>query len=362
MTHNAVAKVERLLHEVGAGPAGKESATDPETAVDDFLGVADVLDDDDEYPDGDVPEGHCRRGRRGRAGRSQTRLRDRPGVVRSHVVDDRAQVLERVASEMGRLGSCNKGEEAPVRAVPRKDRRGGEASPAPAAEESLEEEGRARRRGGTEPEEHCSAHGRAVDRTKDAEEAIGRVLAEPAVKSRTRRRRRRVFPSCSRVRRRGDCLVRGRGGGERGPREPGDGREDACILANSQCWRRWTRRCTRLGRASTDPASPTLVHPNRAARDGGDSWVGGANAGVRGERILFRESAKACGVPQRWNLARINVRMGEIVEEMTSFLDDFSLVRAVEGQTGGFAAATAATWKARRALVERRRRVRPRGG
>ena len=53
-THNVVAKVERLLHEVGAGPAGKESATDPETAVDDSLGVADVLDDDDDSDD--VPE------------------------------------------------------------------------------------------------------------------------------------------------------------------------------------------------------------------------------------------------------------------------------------------------------------------
>ena len=62
----------------------------------------------------------------------------------------------------------------------------------------------------------------------------------------------------------------------------------------------------------------------------------------------FRESEAFAAYHKRWNLAAyFNVRMGEIAGEMTSFLDDFSLVRAVEGHSGGFAlAATAATWKA----------------
>ena len=182
-THNVVAKVERLLHEVGAGPAGKESAADPETPVVDTLGVADVLGDDDDSDDDDVPEAIRRRGRRGRLGRAQTRLRDRPGVVRPRRRRPRAGAGARGVGDGPTPVPAKQGEEAAVRAVPRaEDRRvrgfprrrrrerlagGGAGAPAPRDRSRIE---------------HCLRAHVAMDRTKDAEEAIGRVLVEPAVR------------------------------------------------------------------------------------------------------------------------------------------------------------------------------------
>ena len=345
-THNVVAKVERLLHEVGAGPAGKESATDPETAVDDSLGVADVLDDDDDDSDGDVPEGYvAEEDEDGLDALKPVFATDQASSA--HVVDDRAQVLERVASEMGRLRFLqNKGKKLPFVQSLAARIDACEASLGAAAAKTLEEALSAPAPRDRSRIEHCLRAHVAMDRTKDAEEAIGRVLVEPAV--------RRVvdaataatsFPELLHA-----CVAAAIASCEVEVEASGD-REfgmDAkmCILANSVLAK--VDEAVHAARPGEyGPGEPDRFIRNQKA----------AMAAIRGleERTssvanvtAFRESEAFAAYHKRWNLAAyFNVRMGEIAGEMTSFLDDFSLVRAVEGHSGGFAlAATAATWKA----------------
>ena len=107
-----------------------------------------------------------------------------------------------------------------------------------------------------------------------------------------------------------------------------------CILANSVLAK--VDEAARGSAARAGPGEPDRLSETKAAM-----------AAIRGleERTpsvanvtAFRESEAFAAYHKRWNLAAyFNVRMGEIAGEMTSFLDDFSLVRAVEGQTGGFA-------------------------
>ena len=101
----------------------------------------------------------------------------------AHVVDDRAQVLERVASEMGRLRFLQaKGKKLPfVQSLgPRID--ACEASLGAAAAKALEEALSAPAPRDRSRIEHCLRAHVAMDRARDAEEAIGRVLVEPAVR------------------------------------------------------------------------------------------------------------------------------------------------------------------------------------
>ena len=357
-THNVVAKVERLLQEVGAGPAGKD-ATNPDAAVDKAIGVAECVDSDSD--DDSIPEGYVvSEDEEGldaleptfatNASSSSAAAMALGGVDGKSVANDRAQLLERVSSEMGRLRFLQaKGKKLPfVRSMaPRIDACEESLAEAVASvlEDALSAPAGSRDRSRVE---HCLRAHVAMDRVSEAEDAIARVLVQPAVAKVTgSASAETTFPNLLK-----SCVDAALGSCELELELTGGIETSAemdpskfCILGN--CVLRCVDEAVHTARPGEyGPGEPDRFIRNHAAAVAAVRSIETRTVSEANVRA-FRASDAYATYQKRWNLAAyFNIRMGEIAGEMTSYLDDHSLVRAVDGQ-GGFAlAATGAAWKA----------------